>query len=371
MVALSGGVDSAVMALLLLNENYDLRAVTMSLYEEKFDLPPSASCFSSDENEKILEVVNFCRQYEIPHSTVDLSREYTEVVLKNFVNEYHSGRTPNPCILCNQFVKLGALFEKSCNILGDFDCFCTGHYAKIYFPDKNFLLKSGFSSGEASELEEEKIPMIKKARDLTKDQSYFLYRLALPIRKKLYFPLGDMTKADVRAFAAKNSLSMAEKKDSQDFIPMEFLPKIFSFFDKKCPEGDFVSPEGIVLGKHKGICNYTIGQRRGLGISWKSPLYVEKIIPGENKIVVAEKSFLAKKFLMASDWFWPTGFHPKNEFMADVKIRAASNPVLAKVIPVSSNTCRIEFTDTVYGIAPGQSAVAYIDDVIVGGGIIE
>lgn len=378
-VGLSGGVDSTLVALLLKEKGCNVIGATMSLWDNGLPLPPSAngirqSCYGPDEKIDIDECKRFCKEQNIPHYVVDVHEAYKKEVLENFKSEYRNGRTPNPCIMCNPKVKFGALLQGLTDMGVDFDYFCTGHYASLVKPSKPIWQLYNEVEPDTLEIEKNNIVpfpiMITPAKDYTKDQGYFLYRVPENILEKVRFPLSAMTKEEVVELAKKKNLYAASRKESQDFVPPEYLDIIFS--DKKSIPGNIINLDGKILGQHKGIEYYTIGQRRGLGISAPTPLYVHSIDSETNTVVLAENNDLLRESFIAKNWVWAGNYQPKKSFTAFVKIRLASKPVEALVEPLEdSDTYKITFSQMQRAIAPGQSAVLYKDGITLGGGIIQ
>lgn len=370
-VGMSGGVDSTLTALLLRENGCHVIGVTMSLWDGHIknlqaEDALQGACYSPNQKEHIDDCRRFCRKEGIEYHVIDVSKEYNQEVLEYFKAEYRSGKTPNPCIRCNRFVKFGALLDGLEKIGVKYDYFCTGHYAMIVRPSEGLWGT------------DKKPCMIACSFDDTKDQTYFLYRLSSDLLEKIRFPLATIKKSEVFELARKAGLEVAEKKESQDFIDPKYFNLIFD--DKPAVPGNFVDVNGKVLGRHKGIEHYTIGQRRGLGVAVNVPVYVQKIDAEKNQIVLAEKEYLASAYLIADDFVWPGDIEPCEPFEAFTKIRLRSQSAFAtieKYIPSLDDTYRyqgqpwkISFEGKQNAVAPGQSVVLYKDNVILGGGII-
>ena len=370
-IGMSGGVDSTLTALLLKQKGCNVIGATMSLWDgsipegmTKESLPPS--CFGPNEEKNIAECEVFCKNNGIEYHVINVTEEYKKNVLEYFKSEYRAGRTPNPCIRCNQTVKFGAFLEGIKKAGIDFDYFCTGHYAKIV------ISKDGVFGTNKRPY------MLANALDSTKDQTYFLYRLSSETLSKIRFPLASLTKAEVFELAKKSNLAAAARKESQDFIAEEYFDMLFS--DKKSIPGDIIDLDGNILGRHRGIEHYTIGQRRGLGVAVNYPVYVKSIDAEKNIIVLAPNDALNSQALIADDFVWPADIPPDKPVNAMVKIRLASRPSPALIeryeVPESeqetykSQPYKITFEMPQRAATPGQSVVLYKDNVIIGGGII-
>ncbi len=378
-VGMSGGVDSTLTALLLRDAGCKVIGVTMSSWNEDLPIPPSTkgfrfSCYGPDEQIDINQCKAFCKENNIEYHVIDVRKAYQKYVLGYFRREYRDGRTPNPCVHCNQNVKFGALLEGVRALGIDFDYFCTGHYARIVTPDTSIENFYGDSSKNGSAFDS--FPaMVACGTDTLKDQAYFLHRIPSDVLKKVRFPLGTSTKAETKKMAQEMGLFAASRAESQDFIPSEYFDIVFS--DKESIIGDIIDIDGKKLGTHKGIEHYTIGQRRGLGVSSTKPLYVHAINKENNTVVLAGSDDLMSSELTADNWVWAGGYAPKNEFSAMAKIRLASKPCMATIIPLDTEKgnaaearYKVIFDAPQSAIAPGQSCVAYIDGVVLGGGVI-
>ncbi len=371
-VGMSGGVDSTLTALMLAKKGCRVIGATMALWdgslpELKNTKKTRESCFGPGEEENIAACEKFCTEHNIEYHVIDVKEAYKRDILEYFKTEYRNGRTPNPCIRCNMLIKFGALLNGLNNLGINYDYFCTGHYAKIVRPS------SGLFGSDIRPC------MVAGAADVSKDQTYFLYRIPSATLQKVRFPLATMKKEEVIALAREAGLEAADREESQDFIGEEYFDLLFA--DRPSVPGDIIDLDGHVLGHHRGIEHYTIGQRRGLGVAVRYPVYVHSIDAKNNVIVLAPSEALNSPELIADDFVWPGGVEPNGSFEAMVKIRLASRPAAALVERYTPATpeeaakykgtaWKITFKEPQRAIAPGQSAVLYNDGVIVGGGVI-
>ncbi len=358
LVGLSGGVDSSVAAAMLKAQGHEVIGATMSIWGKdgvykkiseklsKFPQKTHGACLGPNEKEDIEEAEKIAKALSIKFYVFDCAKQYEEIVLKNFKEEYLSGRTPNPCVWCNALIKFDLLPNLAkANGIG-LDKFATGHYARIERGnDGKYLLKT--------------------AKDKKKDQSYFLYRLKEEQLKNIILPLGEYTKEEIRQYAKEIGLNTAEKPDSQDFYEGDYN-ELLEVDDK---EGNIVDENGNILGKHKGIWNYTTGQRKGLGISSKEPLYVLELRKETNEVVVGGKTSSMKSGLIATKLNNISS--SKLPFKCQAKIRSSQIPQSVIVSYCSFDKIKVEFENLQSSISLGQSVVLYDRDVVVGGGIID
>jgi len=348
LVGLSGGVDSSVAALLLKEKGYEVEGVFMKIWDGEETGCGKPACYGPEEKD-MEDVKKVAEILKIPLHIIDLRKEYKEIVLDYFKKEYLEGKTPNPCIICNRFLKFEILLEKSYSSGIEFEFFGTGHYAIVEY-DKN-----------------RKRYVLKKGMDKNKDQSYFLYLLTQKQLSRVIFPLGKHTKEEVREIARKYNFPVSEKEESQDFISGDR----FFLFENGTKEGEIVDKNGNVIGKHKGIIYYTIGQRRGLGIAKGKPLYVIGIDAKKNRIIVGEENELFKKEFVVKNVNLISIEKIENCIEAEVKIRYKHTPSPATIYPYGENSLKVVFASPQRAITPGQSAVFYKGDIVIGGGIIE
>ena len=343
-VGLSGGVDSSVAAAVLHHQGYEVIGLTLWLMKGK------GQCCS----EGMVDAARLCEELEIPHHIVDSRDVFKENIIDYLVSGYEAGVTPLPCSQCNRAVKFAPMLQYAKQELGT-DKIATGHYARINYDaqsDRYQLLK---------------------AVDPNKDQSYFLYDLTQELLAGSVFPLGNQTKEQTRKIAAQFNLSTAEKPESQDLCLVEAHGNMQTFLDRfiNQKEGDIVDMSGNVLGKHTGIHHYTIGQRKGLGIAAPNPLYVVKLDAVMNRVIVGDRHAGGRLDCTVSRMNWVSIAQPTSPIRAEVKIRYRSKPVLAQIIPLENSRIKIVFEEHQFGVTPGQAAVLYSGEMLLGGGIIE
>lgn len=351
LVGLSGGVDSAVSALLLKNQGYEVVGVFMKIFDEKdmvfLKTKRKSGCYGPEEKD-IEDVDRICKKIDIKYHIIDLRNEYKNIVLNYFKEEYKKGRTPNPCIICNRFIKFDLLIKKAFQSGIEFDFFATGHYAKIDYDKKRNRY------------------ILKKGKDFQKDQSYFLFLLTQEQLSKVIFPLGDFTKEEVKEMAKKFELPIYGKEESQDFITGDR----FFIFENGVKEGKIFDTKGNFLGYHKGIIFYTIGQRKGIGISKGKPIYVVRIDGKENRIIVGEEKELYKNRIIAENVNFISIEKLQGQLKVEAKIRYKHIPSEAFIRPINGNKVEVIFKEPQRAPTPGQAVVFYKGDEVVGGGFI-
>ena len=345
-VGLSGGVDSSVVALMLKEAGHDVVGITMRLWRDgRYRGGDRAACFGPNEENTIAQAAEFARSVGIEHRVFDCHEEYEREIIRYFRETSLKGLTPNPCVICNAEIKFGLLprVARDCGL--DFDMFATGHYAKI----------ERCENGRHA---------VSRAADPKKDQSYFLYRLSQEQLAGTLFPLGGMTKVEVRAFAAAKGLSTADRLDSQDFYSGD-KDELIGAPDK---EGDIVDLSGKVLGRHSGFWRYTVGQRKGIGVYGPEPHYVIRLDSCHNQVVVGNRREAFRNEFRVEDMKWMASAPTEDAIPCRVKIRSTGAPLGPVVL--ENGVCRAD-GDGLFGVAPGQSAVFYDDsDRIICGGII-
>jgi len=351
-VAMSGGVDSSVAAALLKEQDYVVTGVTMKTWTGQpslLDGKTRHGCYGPGEKEDIEDARKVAQILGIPFYTFDLKQEYKAEVLDYFCHEYLSGRTPNPCLRCNRRVKFGALVKKTLDSGLKFDYFATGHYAQVEYDESGHRY------------------LLRKARDLRKDQSYFLSSLSHEQLGHSLFPLGNYAKEEVRKMAQTFGLGVEDKPESQNFIAGGYSTLV----EAASQPGPILDRQGNVLGEHKGIPFYTVGQRKGLGISAGEPLYVTAIDPKRNAIVVGNKEAVYGDELIASELNWIAIERVRQPTKVKAKIRYRHKEAEAMVAPLDEDKIHVKFKELQMAITPGQAIVFYDGDVVVGGGTIE
>ena len=336
LIGMSGGVDSSVAAYLLKEQGYEVVGLTMSLFVSN----SQEGCTSSSVIEDAKKV---CDRLGIEHHILDLKQAFKSHVIDNFINSYLNAETPNPCVECNKFLKFGLMWEEAKKLNCDY--IATGHYASI---KDNKLCKI----------------------DSPKDQTYFLYKINKDLLSHILFPLQDFTDKDkIRDIARTIGLEVSDKKDSQDicFIEGEYTNFLEQNIDKLPAKGNFILKDGTIVGQHKGIIYYTIGQRKGLGLSYHHPLYVVKIDVPNNKVILGKEEDLYSKKVYITD----TNILVDNlPYKAQAKIRYKSNPISCTYEIIDDNNMIVIFDEPVKSVTPGQSLVLYDNDILLGGGII-
>ena len=345
-VAMSGGVDSSAAALLLQRAGHQITGVHLRLFREDRD---GAAAARTDEE----DAAAVARRLGFPFQVLDLSQTFRETVVRNFIGEYRAGRTPNPCAVCNRTIKFGALLDRAREMGADY--LATGHYARVRW------------DGDAGR------HLLLRGLDPRKDQSYFLYGLTQEQLAHVLFPLGDLDKARVRRIAEERGLVNARKRDSQDIC---FVPdgKYADFIERTtgapAPAGDFLDGEGRVLGRHRGIIRYTLGQHKGLGLSTEEPLYVLEKDAAANTIRLGPDSALWSTTLTTADVNWIAVPEPTSPLPVTVKTRYSQREAEAEVEALPGGRCRVTFAEPQRAVTPGQAVVFYRGEAVVGGGII-
>lgn len=350
LLGMSGGVDSSVAAIVLKEEGYEVIGATMKLWN-----PLNTSIQdNNDTNDSITDAKKLCDKLGIPHHTLNFEEEFKKCVIDNFIEAYSNGITPNPCIECNKFFKFNYFFKKAIEL--ECDYIATGHYAKTEFSEKynQYVLKKS-NAGE-------------------KDQSYVLYNIPKEIISKVLFPLGNFeNKEQIRKIAEKHGLLTAKKPDSQEicFIPDNDYAKFLEQSGKvKSEKGNIINKDGKILGTHKGLIHYTIGQRKGLGISNETPLYVIDLDVKNNNLIVGEEKDIYSKTLYANNLNYAVNIDMSKPVEVEAKIRYSAKEATAILYPEKNGVVKLEFIEPQRAITRGQSVVFYIDDVLIGGGKI-
>jgi len=353
LLSMSGGIDSSVVAMVLLQQGCEVVGVTYRTWDSV-----SQSCFEREKGcctiNSMMEAKKMAEKLGFEHHFIDLREKFRKSVITDFVGEYLAGRTPNPCVVCNAEIKWGEVLK----LADALDCqhIATGHYAQIEQNGNDFYLKKGV--------------------DIKKDQTYFLWRLPQNVLSRTIFPLGKLTKPEVRKIAFDNGFEQLSKKtESQEicFIPnndyREFLEQEVENYKDICKEGNFVDNQGNILGKHSGYPNFTIGQRKGLNITLGKPMFVAKILPESNEVVLTERENLECSELLAKDCIFVNRSKLSNSFEVKAQIRYKSPAEKAQIF-FEGNFAKVKFSSPVWGVTPGQSVVFYQNDLVIGGGVI-
>ena len=336
-VAMSGGVDSAVAAYRLIGQGYTVSGATLTLFDAESDLSAGAR--------------DICRRLGIEHVVIDARETFARHVIDPFVQSYLGGQTPNPCIFCNRHIKFGLLYEYARSQGAGF--LATGHYARMEYDGGAYILR--------------------KARDSRKDQSYVLYALTQEQMAHVLFPLGDLTKEETRLMAAREGLLPPSTKESQDicFLPDGQYARFLETYTGVPHEpGDFVDEQGRILGRHKGQARYTVGQRKGLGLSAPEPLYVCGKDARANRVILAPEGRLFSRHLEADALCWIADKAPGGDFTAAVKIRYSHKEQPARILLLGEDRMRVTFDKPQRAATPGQAVVLYDGDAVLGGGTI-
>lgn len=353
MVAMSGGVDSTVAAALLIEQGYCVSGGTLKLFDLS-SISPETAALRRDDMTDVAYAQAAAEKMDIPHHVFCIEDEFKRQVMAQFVSAYTSGLTPNPCVVCNRTIKFGKLLELA--LAHQMDYIATGHYAQVAYDETRGRY------------------LLKKAEDLSKDQTYVLYSLSQEQLKRTLFPLGGLSKTAVRTVATDRGLVNADKPDSQDicFVPGgDYAAFIENIMGKKSPPGDFVDTDGNILGSHKGIIHYTIGQRRGLNMSFDRPKYVIAKDVAANTVTIGNEEALYSISMTVRDINLIALSALTEPLRATVKTRYSQKETPATLYPPENGQMLVLFDAPQRAVTPGQAAVFYDNDIVIGGGTIK
>jgi len=342
LLGMSGGVDSSVAAYILKRDGFDVVAVTLEMWKDTHTCNMSQNSYDAK---------NVCNILNIPHHIFNVEDNFKKYVVNYFISEYEQGRTPNPCVICNRYVKFQGLIEKAKEL--GIEYIATGHYAQVEYKEGRYLLKKGI--------------------DEKKDQSYFLYNLNQEQLSKTVFPIGNLTKLKVRDIAKKLKLPTALNKDSQEICFIkdgDYKSFLSKYSSNRLPKGEFIDTQGNVLGYHNGISQYTVGQRRELGVVTGKPMFVLDILPQTNQIVLGSNEETLSNKLTASNLNWVYMENIKETLDVEAKIRYGAKASRAKVTPIDKDSVGVTFDQPQRAITKGQAVVLYNNSYVIGGGII-
>lgn len=350
LIAMSGGVDSSVAAFLTKEKGFECMGVTMKLFHnDEVDIRENTCCSLED----VEDARSVAYRLGMPYYVFNFSDRFKEDVIDKFVEAYENGRTPNPCIDCNRYLKFDKLFARAQEL--GYDYVVTGHYARIEFNEKTGRY------------------LLKKSVDLNKDQSYVLYSMTQEQLSHVMFPIGGMSKPEARKIAEENGFVNAKKHDSQDIcfvVNGKYSDFIESYTGKNFPEGDFVDKNGNFMGRHKGIIRYTVGQRKGLGLALDHPMYVIEVNPKNNTVVIGENEDLFSTSVTAKNINLISVSDMYEPMRVKAKVRYRQSEQWATVVQTDEDTLKIEFDQPQRAITKGQAVVLYDGDIVVGGGTI-
>ncbi len=364
-VGLSGGVDSSLTAFFLKEAGWEVQGLTLWLMNGK-----GACC-----SDGLIDAAGICEQLKVPHHVIDSRSNFQKEIIETVVQGYQEGITPLPCSRCNRSVKFKEMLLWAENKL-NIPLIATGHYARVQYSEE------GKSDSTATEESLGRYQLL-RGLDQKKDQSYFLYDLSQEMLSKVIFPLGELTKEETRKEAIRYNLRTANKPESQDLCLADHYGSMRAFLDNYLPprQGQIVLADGSIVGEHDGIEHFTIGQRKGLKVSWSEPLHVIRIDESMNQVIVAPRSESGRSSCIVGSINWVSIQSPQKPIEIEVQIRYKSSPIKAELIPIEATKsdinnerpyrCNLIFKDKQFSITPGQAAVFYSKDILLGGGIIQ